>query len=85
MKVFIISSASYENGKLSCHQIMTSESYEKAIELAQDNIAEDFGYDNWDEYLMHMDPEIIETDSTYSIYDCNCDHEESYMIETLHV
>lgn len=84
MSKFIISSASVLEGKLEVHPVFTANSREDAITKAQDNIAQDFGYDSWEEYLAKMDPAITEDeihDYRYTIYDCNCGHEEMYSIE----
>ncbi len=84
MEKFIISNASVIDGKLEVHPFMKADSKENAIVKAQDNIAEDFGYSSWEEYLSKMDPEIKERDGIsylYTIYDCNCGHEEMYRIE----
>ncbi len=81
---YVISNASVIDKKLEVHPVITSLSKKDAIIKAQDSIAEDFGYSSWDEYLMHMDPRITEKESLsyqYSIYDCNCGHEEMYLIE----
>ncbi len=88
MKEYIVSSASVIDGKLEVHSVYKSEDKEKAIEWAQDNIAEDFGYESWTEYLNHMDPKIEEADSNirhyqYSIYDNGGGHEEMYLVEEL--
>ena len=88
MKEYIISSASIIDGKLEVHSVYKSEAKEEAIEWAQNNIAEDFGYESWTEYLNHMDPQIKEVDSgvrhyQYSIYDGCCGHEEMYLVEEL--
>ena len=77
----IISNATEMDGKLTCNAVMLVDEYEKAIEKAQDNIAEDFGYDSWEEYLDKMDPEITEEFGRYMIRDENCGHEECYLIE----
>ena len=63
---------------------MEADTREEAIEKAQDNIAEDFGYSSWRDYLSHMDPKITEKEKisySYTIYDCNAGHEEMYRIE----
>ena len=81
--MWIITSASVIDEKLQCNQTMAEDVYENAIEKAQDNIAEDFGYGSWKEYLSERDPEIKEESGVYSIYDDNCGHEECYCIEWL--
>ncbi len=81
---YVISSASVIDGKLEMHSVMYADSREEAIEKAQDNIAEDYGYASWNDYLSHMDPEITEKERIsyrYTIYDCNCGHEEMYLVE----
>lgn len=88
MKEYIVSSASVIDGKLEVHSVYKSEDKEKAIEWAQNNIAEDFGYESWTEYLSHMDPKIQEIGSDirhyqYSIYDDCGSHEEMYLVEEL--
>ena len=80
-KIYVISSASVIDGQLEVHSILTSGTYTEAIEKAQDSIAQDFGYDSWNDYLSHMDPKLTEKHGTYTIYDNNCGHEESYHIE----
>lgn len=79
--VYIISSASVIDGKLECNGILIRDNYEDAIITAQNSIVEDFGYNNWNEYLSKRDPEITEENGIYTIYDDNCGHEESYRIE----
>ena len=81
--MYIISSSSVVDGKLQCNGILTAETYEDAIIKTQNSIADDFGYDSWEEYLAHMDPEITEKHGVYTIYDDNCGHEECYKIEKL--
>jgi hypothetical protein len=81
--MFVISSATEMDGKLICNAVMVENEYEKAIEKAQDNIAEDFGYDLWEEYLDKMDPEITEESGRYTIRDENCGHKECYLVERL--
>ncbi len=84
MGKYIISNASVIDGKLEVHPVIKADSREDAIEKAQENIAEDFGYSSWEEYLSKMDPEIKEKDGIsylHSIYGCNCGHEEMYRIE----
>ena len=49
--VYIISSASEIDGKLQCNGILIRENREDAIITAQNSIAEDFGYYDWNEYL----------------------------------
>ncbi len=84
---FIISNASVVDGKLTCYPVMVTDTFQKAVEYAQNNIAEDFGYDSWEEYLGEMDPEITEPTNPgfkgYMIRDNNCDHEECYLIECI--
>lgn len=79
--VYIISSASVIDGKLECNGILIRDNYEDAIITVQDSITEDFGYNNWNEYLSKRDPEITEENGIYTIHDDNCGHEESYRIE----
>jgi len=84
MGKYIISNASVIDGKLEVHSVMKADSKEDAIEKAQDNIAEDFGYSSWKEYLSKEDPEVKEKDGIsylYSIYGSNGGHEEMYRIE----
>lgn len=84
MDKYIISSASVIDGQLELHSVMHASSRKDAIEKAQDELAEDFGYASWNEYLEHMDPKVTEKDGIsyrYSLYDSNCGHEEMYMIE----
>ena len=83
--VYIISSASVIKGKLTCNRILIRETYEDAIITAQDSIAEDFGYYDWNDYLSKRDPEITEKNGTYAIYDNNCGHEECYKINIYHI
>lgn len=82
-EIFIISSASEIEGMLECHGVLLRESYEDAIITAQDSIAYDFGYPDWESYLSKRDPKIIEENGIYSIYDDNCGHEECYRIEKI--
>ena len=79
--MFVISNATELEGKLTCNSVFVADEYEEAIEIAQNNIAEDFGYDSWEEYLGEMDPEITEESGKYMIRDENCGHEECYLIE----
>ena len=79
--LFVISSASKLDGMLECHEILIRETYEDAIVSAQDSIANDFGYNSWEDYLSHRDPEITERNGVYTIHDDNCGHEEYYRIE----
>ncbi len=84
-EIFVVSSASEIEGKLECHGVLLRDSYKDAIITAQDSIADDFGYCDWESYLSKRDPEIIEENGIYSIYDENCGHEESYRIEKITV
>lgn len=85
-EIYVISSASEIEGKLECHGVLLRDSYKDAIITAQNSIAEDFGYPDWKSYLSERDPEIIEKNGVYSIYDDNCDgHEECYRIEKITV
>ena len=79
--VYIISSASVIKGKLTCNRILIRETYEDAIITAQDSIAEDFGYYDWNDYLSKRDPEITEENGIYTISDNDRDHKEYYKIE----
>ncbi len=79
--IFVVSSASICDGVFECHGIFVRGSYEEAILTAQNSIVDDFGYESWDDYLSHMDPEIIEKNGVYTIHDNNCGHEEYYRIE----
>ena len=79
--VYIISSASEIEAKLQCNGILIRETYEDAIITAQNSIAADFGYYDWNEYLSKRDPEITEKNGIYTIYDDNCGHEECYKVE----
>ena len=79
--VYIISSASEIKGKLKCNGILIRETYKEAIITVQNSIAEDFGYYDWNEYLLKRDPEITEKNGIYTIYDDNGGHEECYKVE----
>lgn len=79
-EIYVISRASKIEGKLECHDPFLRFSYEDAIITAQENIAKDFGYPNWESFLSKRNPEIIDEACFYSIYDENCGHEESYRI-----
>ncbi len=81
--VYIISSASVIDGKLQCNGIFVKETYEDAVIVVQNSIADDFGYLDWDDYLSKRDPEITEENEEYTIYDENCGHEECYKIEKM--
>ena len=90
--MFIISSASVEDGKLEVHSVIRVDyegkhSLQDAINIAKKNIAEDFGYESWTDYNVKRNPIIIEIghpDShyyQYTIYDDNCGHQEMYRVE----
>ncbi len=85
--MFVISSATEMDGKLSCNFVMKTDKYEEAIKIAQNKIAEDFGYKSWGEYLGEMDPEIKEVSGLtehsrlYKIRDEDNGHKECYLIE----
>lgn len=79
--IYAISNATVIDGILDSNRMIIMETYEDAIAVAQNSIAEDFGFDDWDEYLSENDPEITEEDGMYVIHDsCCCGHEECYMI-----
>ena len=82
--VYIISNASLVNFELGCRTIW-ADTYQKAITLVQDSIAQDFGFTSWEEYLSFQDPAITEEHEEYEVYtifDSNSEgHQEYYRIE----
>lgn len=84
-EIYVISCASEVDGKLESHGVFLCDSYEDAILTVQDSIADDFGYCDRESYLSKRNPEIIEGNGVYSIYDENCGHEEIYRVEKITV
>lgn len=78
----IVSATSLCDKTMTANAPMYADSLTEAIETVQDNMAEDFGYSNWIEYLQNMDPIIQENKSgvLYYIYDSSDAHEETYSI-----
>lgn len=80
--IYVISRASKINGEFQCEGVLIRDTYEDAIIAAQNSIAEDFDYVDWNDYLSINDPGITEEDGIYTIYDDNgLGHEEYYRIE----
>ena len=83
LEIYIVSNASVVKSKLRCKGVLVRKTYQDAIITAQDSIAADFGYCDWNDYLAKRDPVIEEENGVYSIYDndSNSNHKECYKIE----
>lgn len=79
--VFIISNATQLDGKLQANEILIENTYRKAIEIAQNSIAYDFGFYDWNEYIEKRDPKITEENGIYTICDKHEGHSEMYRID----